>query len=595
MTREEGARGAAGEGLEQAKAALARGDLAAASRLAERCRGRTPRPAGLDAFRIELLERQGLLEEALAVARGWLRRVRRGAPRERVEASLALARLAWRAGRAREAQVHLERLRRLLRGPSRGRIEWSLLRANLAAEAGHLEAARQSLQAARADAEASGEGGDLVRVLHRLGTLEARAGRPSRAGAAYRAALAALQRDDEVDPRYKAVLLSNLATMEVWLGRHEEAAHLYRDALVLREHLPLERLNTEAALALLRRARGVRDEGFTPLVAEADRLGDLRLRAELRVYLIEELLGRGALGEAERAVDQARIALAELGGAEVILEAMVDVAEASAASSRGDRSALGAFEQAIRALEAAGALYFAARSSQRAALGAIALGEDRKALLFQERVASLCAPERLRLGAEAEAVVPLALVALDGGADARLHAAGCLARLGRARVLAELRRAGRGDLAERLEQEAPAPRPTGAAWRADGPDGPRWLTHEALRQLRAGAGVVLDLERRELFIAGEPRPLGRQRLLAPLLAHLAARAPAECALPELAGVVWQSRPSASVFAAIKMMIARARRFLGEQAGLLQTRRTPEGAVAYGLAEEPPFYVVRRVT
>jgi hypothetical protein len=44
-----------------------------------------------------------------------------------------------------------------------------------------------------------------------------------------------------------------------------------------------------------------------------------------------------------------------------------------------------------------------------------------------------------------------------------------------------------------------------------------------------------------------------------------------------------------------MMIARARRFLGEQAGLLQTRRTPEGAVAYGLAEEPPFSVVRRVT
>lgn len=562
---------------------------------------------------IAALERAGRLDRALQLARSWARGAAGGAPDERRQAHLAAARLAWRAGRAREALAHLARARRWLRGveAAAARVEWQILRASIAVEAGKLTKARSSLATARAAAEIAGDDAALARVLRRIGTIEARAGLPAKASASYRAALAAHRRaagEASDDTRrlhganeasaLEATLLANLATMEAWLGRHDEAAKLYGCAHELRRELPLEQLNTRAAMALMNVARGARAESFAPLAAEAEHLGDARLTCELSSYLAEELIDGGDLAGAEAAVARARVALAELGGAEALLEPMVDVVEASIGALRGDEGALRAFDAAIAALERVGAAYHAARSARAAALGAVALGDDRGAVAFMARSARHCEPGRIELGGEASAIVPLALALLDGDALARRHASRAVARLGRARTRAELLRAGRDDLAARIDQERPQPRPVGAAWRVDGPDGVRWLTHAALRAFAAEEGrrAVLDLERRELSFGGAPAlPLGRQRMLGPLLAHLAARAPHACTIDELARAVWGARSSAAQAAAVKMTIARGRAFLGPNRGLIETRRSTDDRVAYGLTPDVAFFVLRRVT
>jgi tetratricopeptide (TPR) repeat protein len=272
-----GAEGALARALEEAPGLIERGE---GERLERWIALIEPsRPLEARRLRAGALERSGLLHEALAVVRDALA----AAPRD---ASLALdrARLAWRLGKRDEAASALRGLRRRQR-TSALEIEVELLRATMASERGEPHAATRHLERARAHAEQSGDGEGLAQVLRRLGTLEARAGRPRRAAGAYRAALAALARVTKLrDVSLETALVANLATMESWLGNHEEAERLYRVALERRRDRPIERLNTLAALALLGAMRGERVPGgfFGPLVAEAERVGDPRLRASSR-------------------------------------------------------------------------------------------------------------------------------------------------------------------------------------------------------------------------------------------------------------------------------------------------------------------------
>jgi tetratricopeptide (TPR) repeat protein len=582
-----GAEGALARALEEAPGLIERGE---GERLERWIALIEPsRPLEARRLRAGALERSGLLHEALAVVRDALA----AAPRD---ASLALdrARLAWRLGKRDEAASALRGLRRCQR-TSALEIEVELVRATMASERGEPHAATRHLERARAHAEQSGDGEGLAQVLRRLGTLEARAGRPRRAAGAYRAALAALARVTKLrDVSLETALVANLATMESWLGNHEEAERLYRVALERRRDRPIERLNTLAALALLGAMRGERVPGgfFGPLVAEAERVGDPRLRAELAVYRVEELAAEGRLADGERALSVAYTALAELGGVEVVLEAMADVGEALLRARRGERECHAIFERSIDALASAGARYHAARSAREAAMAACWLGDDARVVSFVERAMRLSLEGGFDLGHPPRHVGALVTIALLGSTDSQWRATGLLERAGTLRVSAWLRDEGRSDLATRwAEHRARSVGPGGVALVAFGPNGPRALTGAELDALRADRSIVLlDRVLRRLHRPGAaPRELGRMRLVEPLLAHLAAARPQATSVEQLARAVWRQRPSRSVQVAITTSIARLRRLLGPS---LEVRTSGSGERrAYAIDGSAPLWVV----
>lgn len=544
------------------------------------------------------LEARGQLREALAVARLAVRAVFASALSDDAARAAALidrARLAWRVGQPREAMASLRALRRVSRGLEAApvRFEASLLRATLALERGATTRARVALAAARATAEEAGDDESLARVLRRLGTLHARTGKPAAAAGAYRAALGALRRVAKpAEPQLEALLCANLATMEAWLGRHEVARALYESALAQRSERPIEALNTRAALALLDAACGRRPPGgsFGPLVEEAERLGDPRLRAELASYRVEELVFEGRLTAAEGVVGAARAALADLGGAEVILDAMVDLSDALLRARRGERGAASALARAVEQLGSSDARYHAARAARNAATGLVWLGDDEGATAYIAKCAALTEPAGFVLGGDLVHVVALALGALRGEAATAAYAIEVLDRLGPIRVEGALRREGRADLA-RAWVEQTLPVPVGAPFRALGPEGTRALTlveRDALIATRDA--VVLDRSRALLFVPGRSaRRLDRMRAIEPLLAHLIARRPEPVFLDELARVVWSQRPTASVVSAITTSIARLRRLLGRAARIVTT-----GVGARRAYELAPEAVVWRI-
>jgi len=505
-----------------------------------------------------------------------------------------VARLAWRAGRALEAEATLRVLERTMRqgAPSLVAVEVRLLRGTMALERGDLGAARRALRVARAVAEASGDDEASAQVLRRLGTLEARAGRPAEASGAYRAALAALRRSARPrEPRLEAVLRSNLATTESWLGRTHEAEGLYRRALERRAHQPLEALNTRAALALLdaSRARAPSGGRFGPLVEEAERLGEPRLRAELGVYRAEELVLQGAVRAADDALARVRTALAELGGAERILDALAGFVEACLQARRGRASARAGLFAGVEQLVACGARYHAARAARRAASAHVWLGDEEAAAAAIAHSAQLADGAGIVLGDPSTDVVGLALAAVRGRGPARAHARAALESLGHGPLEAALRAEGRNDLVRAWVEGATAPRPGVHGW-ALGPDGWSPMTSSERDALCARPDtVVLDRSRRLLFVhGGPPRALGRMRHVEPMLAHLAARRPESVSLDELARVVWQQRRSRSVESAITTSIARARRLLGAAGGWLVTH-VGDGVRAYAVDSSRAFY------
>jgi hypothetical protein len=544
-----------------------------------------PRAGGTEARRAE---GRGALREALALAR-LATQAPRATPKERAEALLERARLAWRVGQAREATASLRTLRREARGPGSAslRLEASLLRATIALERGALTRARVALSAARATAEEAGDDEALARVLRRLGTLEARTGRPAVAAGAYRAALSALARVARpLDPALVPLLTANLATMESWRGHFDLARALYEEALAQRHDRPLETLNTRAALALLDASRGLRppDGAFGPLVAEARRLGDPRLRAELASYRVEELVFAGRLADADEVLADARAASADLGGAELILDAMVEVVEGLLRARRGERGAGPTLVASVERLASRDARYHAARAARLAATALVWLGEDARAIGCIARAAELAEAGGFLLGDALPHVVALTLAGLRGDGVAQAHALEALDRLGPIRVEAALRREGRADLARAWVAQR-LPQPQGALLRALGPEGTRALTtveRDAL--VAAGDSVVLDRAQRLLFVPGRaPRPLDRMRAIEPLLAHLVARSPEAVDVTELARVVWAQRPSRSVVGAITTSVARLRTLLGPAAPV---RTRGEGLQrAYVLAPE----------
>jgi hypothetical protein len=518
-------------------------------------------------------ERRGALREALALARHATEN-QRATPRARAEALLERARLAWRVGLAREAMASLRALHREARGPRSAslRLEASLLRATIALERGRLTRARVALSAARATAEESGDDEALARVLRRLGTLEARSGRPALAAGAYRAALSALGRVAAPrDAALASLLTANLATMESWLGHADRARALYEDALQKRRAHPLEALNTRAALALLDASRGLRppEGAFGLLVAEAERLGDTRLRAELASYRVEELVFAGRLADADGVLADAHAAIADLGGAELILDAMVEIAEGLLRARRGERGAAAKLVAAVERLASRDARYHAARAARLAATALVWLGEDARAIGCIARAAELAEAGGFTLGDALPHVVALTLAALRGEEGAKAHALDALDRLGPIRVEAALRRDGRADLARTWAAQR-LPQPRGALLRALGPGGTRALTtveRDAL--VAAGDSVVLDRAERLLHVPGRaPRRLDRMRAIEPLLAYLVARHPEPADVEELARVVWGQRPSRSVVGAITTSIARLRTLLGPAAPVL---------------------------
>jgi tetratricopeptide (TPR) repeat protein len=546
------------------------------------------RPLEARRLRARALERRGLLHDALGVVREGLADTTRDAA-----LTLERARLAWRVGNRDEAQAALRALARRASTLAL-QVEAEVLHATMASERGEPVEAKRHLERARSRAEQSGDGESLAQVLRRLGTLEARAGRPRQAAGAYRAALGALERVGKLrDASLETALVANLATMESWLGNLDEAERLYRVALERRSDRPIERLNTLAALALLSAARGEREPGgaFAPLLVEAERVGDPRLRAELAVYRVEELAADARLADAERALAVAHTALAELGGAEVVLEAMTETCEGLLRARRGEHDCHAIFARCIDTLASAGARYHAARSAREAAMAACWLGDEVRVVGFVERAFALSREGGFDLGHPARHVGALVVGALAGTADTRARAVAVLERVGPLRVAAWLQHQGRRDLATRWAEHRARASDRGAALVAFGPSGPRALSGVELEALRADPTVVLlDRVLHRLHRGGAaPRDLGRMRSVEPLLAHLAAVRPGAASVEELSRAVWAQRPSRSVRVAITTSIARLRRLLGSSLAI-HTSGSGERR-AYSVDATAPLWVL----
>lgn len=547
--------------------------------------------------RAAILERIGRLDD---VARSQRERLARTRGPARVPLLLAASRVAWRRGRAREARALLAEAERACarRGVAVAlRIEAALVGTALAIEKGAYASARRGIAAAMALAEESGRDLDRARCLHRLGTIEARRGRPSDASAAYRAALAALATADADTRALRGVLSSNLALMELWLGRFDAAEHLTADALALKRDAgtPGEVLVTRVLAARIARARGEPPppEGRMPALAlEADAIRDPRLAAEVWLDVAEELARGGDVASAEQAVERARARVVALAGAEPILDLLLEHVGGLVTALGGDpERGAEAIAIAANGLAKREAWYWVARARRDAASAWTAAESTGAALRELDAAVEIVRRSRFELGEDAAHAPLYATAALEGEGHTRAFADQALARLGAASARALLVAAGRRALADRL-RDRPAPeRPRWAAALARGAAGERWIGAHELARLRRGAPatVVLDETREQLVIAAESVPLRRLRVLAPLLRALAAAGEA-VGVERLARDVWGRRDSASTRAAVKMNVSRLRALLGPLGGAIEST-SRRGQLAYAWSPAVELVVV----
>lgn len=555
---------------------------AAVERLGEVLAPRTLRP---------FLERTGRLTEAAQLLQTELRSVR-GAARART--LLAAAQIAWRRARPREANERLRELSRA-RVDVAASIEVLLLRAALEAESGAHPRARSHLLSALRKAERAGRELDRARALHRLGTIEARRGRPAEASAAYRAALEALGGESPEERALTGILKSNLALTASWLGRFDEAEALARAALETKRSAGTlaEVVSTKVLLQRIQRARGAPlppGGRVPPLVEEAERTGDPRLRVEVHLDLAEELAREDALDAAARALDRARAALTILDGSEPILDAAFAHVDGLVQGLLGhlDEGRARILEGS-RTFDRLEGVYWAARARRDAAALADRAGRTDEALTLLGEVSEACRRHHLVLGEEERHVEVWALAALGDDERLRAHAERVLVALGPMTVRRQLLARGLGAraqaLASRTRSEA-----RDAVARLEAPDGIRTVdARERDRLLRGVPGALLLDERSQHLIRpdGAVLSLARKRVLWPLLRALSAGEP--IALEALAKAVWERR-DASARAAAKMSISRLRALLGPLGDSL--RAFGVGArLSYGFERPVPLLIL----
>lgn len=529
-------------------------DVRRAQALLERLGPQLPRDV-----RLALLERTGRYAEAAAVVRHNLSLAR---GRARAELLLSAAQLAWRRARKREARACLDELDALAARDATDAltIEALLLRAALAAEAGGHERARRLLSRALRAADRAGRDLDRARALHRLGTVEARQGRPVEASAAYRAALEIVAPRAAEQRALVGILESNLAATAAWLGRWDEAEGLARAALVDKRvaGTAAEVASTRVLLSRIARARGDRlppGGRVTPVLEDVERAGDARLRVEVLLDLAEELGREGQPGQAAPALERARADLLALDRAEPILDALFAHVEGLVRGLAGERAAaIATIDGAARALDRLHGAFWAARARRDAAALADAAGHPDDALERLRAVARACEEHRFVLGEERTHVALTALAALSDDPPLVAWAERALGSLGPAEVRARLVELGLGARAAALRARTSA------------------ATADAF---------VLD-ERRALLVRpdGARVDLSRRRVLLPLLSALAGGEPV--ALDELTRTLW-SRRDASARAAAKMAISRLRAVLGPRGDELVAVRVG-GELCYRLTE-----------
>jgi hypothetical protein len=340
---------------------------------------------------------------------------------------------------------------------------------------------------------------------------------------------------------------------------------------------------TRVLLARIARARGapVPAEGrMSAIVEAAERTGDARLRVEAWLDLAEELARSGDLGSAEEANERARTALALLAGAEPVLEAMTAHVGGLLGALGGDVSfGVEEMDRAATALDALDGTFWAARARRDAASACERAGLRTEALVRFEVVARACARARFQLGEEATHAPLYALAALEASGAARAWAERVLAALGPASVRARLVAAGRRALADGLRaRRIDAPSPEAVAI-VRGADGARFVDAlERARLLRGVPSVLLLDESGPALVRpdGVRVPLGRRRVIAPLLRALATRVGEPLGVAELAREVWERRDGASTRAAIKMSISRLRTMLGPSRSAIAVARAASG-------------------
>lgn len=550
--------------LGDARRALARAPTTVDRARAVRLLPLTEGVATLGPVREGLLERLGrwadLRDELLARLR---------ASRSRGPTLLALARACWRLGRVEESRAHLRALDRL-RSPAPLARERALLEAALAVEAGrHDRAARELADLVRV-AEEAGDESVRARALHRLGALAARRGRFVEAAAHYRAALET--RTD--DPAFEGLLRSNLAATALWSGRWEEAEREARAALSLRVRhgSPAEVLTTRVLLARVDRAldRPVPPEGrFARLAVDADAVGDVRLRVEAWLDLAEERVRSDDETGARGALERAHTALAALGGAEPVLGAMVAHVEGLVLALEAPAPAVARLAEAVRAHERQAGWFWAARAARDAATISERDGRVDEALRWLDHAHAACARGGFVLGEERTHLALTTRGAIEGSPSTRAACDAALRALGAARVVGELLRDGRADLA--------------AAWQRRPI---RDLSPRDRARLLRGVphALVLDVAADHLVRPDGARvALGRRRVLGPLLRALGRRPGEPVAASTLIAEVWGTRDGRSARAALKMAISRLRDLLGPHGRAIAAGHR-RGELTYGLLD-----------
>ncbi len=503
-------------------------------------------------------------------------RTTRGTKRGRLLVAVATA--AWRRDRIAEAEAALEAAAKLPRMAPADRFEAALLRATLDAEAGALEASSQTLREALGAARRAGDAVAEARALHRLGSIEARRGRPRDALAHYDAAL--LQCPMEARA-LRGVLLSNSAAMLLWIGRADAAVEVARAAWAQRSEAgsPAERVATRVLLARIEAARGTPPPpggALIPLAWEAERSGSLRLAAEVWLDAAGEFAAAGRHDDARIAVDRARRMLVQIPGAEPALSGLLDEAEGRRRFTAGDAAgSLAPLRRAVAVLEARGVAFYAVRALRTLASAKLALGDSRGALRAFAKVARVCDDGDLVLGEVLDHATLHARAVVDGDPTTRRYAMGALATADLAAIRSRLGRCGDPALAERFAAKA------SSAGR-DAVGGREGAVASDLARLRNGASGAVVLDRRDGMLVVPGRPpvsLARRRTLMPMLAAIAAAPEHGVSVAELARRVWQRGPSSSTRTAVKVAVSRLRQLLGAHALSLVAVRV-DGAPGY---------------
>jgi tetratricopeptide (TPR) repeat protein len=491
---------------------------------------------------------------------------------------VAQASVAWRRDRIAEAEAALAALARVRRVAPGDRFEGALLRATLDAEAGAFAPALQALRAALSGARRDGDALAEARALHRIGSIEARKGRPRDALAHYDAALRCCP---SAARALRGVLLSNSAAMQLWTGRLDASLELARAAWSQRAEVgsPAERVATRVLLARIEGARGLPlppGGAMLPLAWEAERSGSLRLAAEVWLDAAGELAAVGRHADAREAVDRARRMLVQIPDAEPVLAGLLDEADGARRHAAGDPGgALAPLQRAVRLLERRGVAFYATRARRTLASVRLALGDPRGAMLALAKVARACEAGDLVLGDNATHGALLALAAIGTERAVRRYAE---------RSLAELDPEGARSLVQRLDpavaRRFTARQPTPFGGPTDRPGSPAARSSATTLQAGTAGAIVVDLRLSSLLVPGRsPVSMLRRRVLVPLLAALAEAPDAGVAVETLIARVWQRRPAASARVAVKVAVSRLRLLLGGYAPALEAARV-DGAPGY---------------